>query len=69
LFDESTWKTHILSTAAAVMCEALLEASSGKSLEMVDAKEMLRRELDVDVEAAEVSGVLEFMRRLGVIVS
>ena len=48
LFNEHTWRTHVLTPAAALIYTALLETSNGEAVAKNTALQVLEQELDAD---------------------
>lgn len=67
LFNERSWSTHILNPAALIVFESLLEHSRGSALAARDARKILRHELDLDPDSAEIGNLLTTLERLGII--
>ena len=67
LFNERTWKTHILTPAAAIIYEALTEQSEGVPMPAEQAITFLKKELDVDPTSPEIKQLLAMLRQLRVI--
>lgn len=67
LFDETTWKTHILTTTAAIVYEALIEQSDEHALRMDEAKALLRNALGLDPDNPDITQLLVMLKKLGVI--
>ena len=68
LFNERTWKTHILTPAAAIIYEALTEQSDGSPMPADQAITFLKGELEVDPTSPEIKQLLAMLRQLRVIV-
>jgi hypothetical protein len=68
LFDEHTWKTHILNPAAAAVYEALMEESGGKPVSTADATLLLRGGLGLDPDSEDTRKLLSMLQRLGVVI-
>ncbi|MCP5249798.1 MAG: hypothetical protein H6942_14895 [Candidatus Accumulibacter sp.] len=67
VFDSRNWQTRILSPAAAVIFEALSEAGGGSPLPRSEALALLRNELEVDTDTAEMREVLRSLREMGML--
>ena len=67
LFNEITWRTHILTPAAAIMLDALLEHSGGEPLPMEQAISFLSSDLGVDPELVETREFLAMLKHLGIV--
>ncbi|MFP4062089.1 MAG: HPr-rel-A system PqqD family peptide chaperone [Halochromatium sp.] len=67
LFDETTWKTHILTASAALIYETLIEQSGGDAVTMADARDGLRDALDLDPDSPDSIQLLAMLKTLGVI--
>jgi PqqD family protein of HPr-rel-A system len=67
VFDAATWQTHVLTPAAALICEALLESPMDKPLPRGAAERILVRDLDVDPAAPDVRQVLAMLSDLDVV--
>ncbi|MEA3639837.1 MAG: hypothetical protein VBE63_07820 [Lamprobacter sp.] len=67
LFDEATWKTHILTASAALIYETLIEQSGGNAVTMTDARDLLRDALDFDPDSPDSIQLLAMLKTLGVI--
>lgn len=68
LFNERTWRTHVLTPPAAIIYEALLETSSGEAVTMDAALHLLRHELDVNPDTPEIRQLLATLKNIGAIV-
>ena len=68
LFNEHTWRTHVLTPAAALIYTALLETSNGHPIAKDAALQVLEQELDVNPEAPEIRRLLNMLEHLGVVV-
>jgi len=68
LFNERTWKTHILTPAAAIIYEALTEQSEDVPMPAEQAITFLQKELEVDPTSPEIKQLLAMLRQLRVIV-
>ena len=68
LFNEHTWRTHVLTPAAALIYTALLETSNGEAVAKNTALQVLEQELDVNPEAPEIRRLLNMLEHLGVVV-
>ena len=68
LFNEHTWRTHVLTPAAALIYTALLETSNGEAVAKDTALQVLEQELDVNPEAPEIRRLLNMLEHLGVVV-
>lgn len=68
LFNERTWRTHVLTPAAAIIYDALLETSNGAPVTMDAAIHLLRQELDVNPDTPEIRRLLATLKDIGVIV-
>ncbi len=68
LFNEHTWRTHVLTPAAALIYTALLETSNGEAVAKNTALQVLEQELDVNPEAPEIRRLLKMLEHLGVVV-
>ena len=66
-FDEATWQTHLLTPAAAVIFETLVERATTGALPLAAAEDLLARELDVDAGSHEVQQLLHMLQELNVI--
>lgn len=67
LFDEATWRTHILTAPAAVVYEALVEHGGGGPVALAEARNLLRDALGLDPDAPEMGRLLGSLTSLGVI--
>jgi PqqD family protein of HPr-rel-A system len=67
VFDEATWQTLLLTPAAAVILETLLERSKAGALPLTAAEDLLAHELDIDVRSHEVLQALHRLQELNVI--
>ena len=67
LFNEITWRTHILTPAAAIMLDALLEHSGGEPLPMQQATSFLKSDLGVDPELDETREFLAMLKHFGIV--
>jgi PqqD family protein of HPr-rel-A system len=67
LFDRHTWQTHILTPAAAIIFETLLEASRRVRLSRDEALCILRRDLGVDPAEAPIVRLLDTLAAIGMI--
>ena len=68
LFNEHTWRTHVLTPAAALIYTALLETSNGEAVAKNTALQVLEQELDVNPEAPENRRLIKMLEHLGVVV-
>lgn len=64
LFNERTWNTHILTPAAAIIYEALVEQANDAPIPLEQAIRFLKAELDLDPSAPEIQKLLMMFRRL-----
>ena len=67
VFDSKSWQTHILTPAAAIIFEALAEISDGGPVPQAQAFELLRDELDVDIDTPEMKEVLRSLEEMGIL--
>lgn len=67
LFNRRSWKTHILTPAAAIIYEALSEQSKDNPIPSEQAITFLRGELDIDPTSPEIKQLLAMLRQLRVI--
>lgn len=67
LFDETTWKTHILTAPAALVYETLIDTSSGQAVSKDEVYRILREQLGLEPNAPEASQLLAMLKMLGVI--
>ena len=67
LFDERTWKTHVLNPAAAAIYEALQEHSQGKPAPSSETFQLVLDELGLKADTQEIRELLPALKRLGVI--
>ena len=67
LFDEHTWKTHILNPAAVAVYDALAASSQDGPAQRHEAVEFLQDELGLDPNSKEASNLLAMLKRLGVV--
>jgi len=67
VFDGATWQTHVLTPAAALIVEALLEARRDTPLAREAVLRILVDDLDVDPAAPDVRQVLAMLHDLGVV--
>jgi hypothetical protein len=67
VFDGLTWRTHLLTPAAAIMLEALLEQAGDRCLPLAEAERLLETELGLDPRAPDVRQALEMFQDLAVI--
>lgn len=67
VFDTLTWKTHILTPAAALIFETLAESGDGAALAESRAIELLRDELDLDTGTPELQQVLRSLQEMGML--
>ncbi|MBK5930599.1 HPr-rel-A system PqqD family peptide chaperone [Halochromatium salexigens] len=67
LFDETTWKTHILTASAALVYETLIEQGGGNAVTMDEAAQVVRDTLDLDPETPDIAQLLAMLTTLGVI--
>jgi len=68
IFDEQTWLTHILTPAARIICEHLAEHAAAGTLTTQQAVQLLRDDLDADVNSADIEELLRTLRAIGLIV-
>lgn len=68
LFNHHTWQTHILTPAAAIMLEALLEHFGHEPVATRQALDFFSSELGVDTDLRETAEFLVMLKRLGVVV-
>ncbi len=67
-FDPTTWRTLILTPAAAVIFEALSEIVDGTGpVPLNRALSLLRNELEVDTETTEMRQVLRSLQEMGML--
>lgn len=69
LFDMVTWQTHLLTPAAAVIVEALIEHAGVDVLDRDAARAVLTTELGVAVHSPEVEQIFDLLADLDVIAS
>lgn len=67
LFDRHTWQTHVLTPAAAIIFETLLEASRGECLGRDEVLRILRGDLGVDPAEAPIVRLLDTLTAIGMI--
>ncbi|MCG5517322.1 MULTISPECIES: HPr-rel-A system PqqD family peptide chaperone [unclassified Ectothiorhodospira] len=67
LFNETTWKTHILTASAAIVYETLIEHGGGNAVTATEARDALRNVLDLDPDTPDITQLLAMLETLGVI--
>ncbi|KFB73080.1 MAG: hypothetical protein AW09_001689 [Candidatus Accumulibacter phosphatis] len=67
VFDSKSWQTHILTPAAAIIFEALAEICEDGPVPQAQAFELLRDELDVDIDTPEMKEVLRSLEEMGIL--
>lgn len=67
VFDPRTWQSHILTPAATIVVEALLERGEGASLPLSEARACLREELGVDPDSPDYAQMLAMLVDIGVV--
>lgn len=67
VFDKTSWQTHILTPAAAIIFEVFTEACDGESVATSRAIELLKEDLDVDPGSPEIQQVLRSLREMGML--
>jgi PqqD family protein of HPr-rel-A system len=67
VFDSKSWQTHILTPSAAIIFEALAEICEDGPVPQAQAFELLRDELDVDIDTPEMKEVLRSLEEMGIL--
>ena len=68
VFDPANWRTHVLTPAAAIICEALTEVGAEEgTLLRSRALDFLRDELELDTETPEMQQVLRSLQEMGML--
>lgn len=68
VFDPASWRTHVLTPAAAIIFEALTEVGAeNETLSRSRALGFLRDELEVDTETPEMQQVLRSLQEMGML--
>lgn len=67
LFNENTWKTHILTPSAAAIYETLMEYSPDGHIPEAEAVAFLRAEFALDMDSEAMRRLLIMLRHLRVI--
>lgn len=67
LFDEDTWQTHILNSAAAAVYEALMEEFGGGPAANADVTHLLE-DMGLDPDAQHTRDLLSMLDRLGLVI-
>jgi PqqD family protein of HPr-rel-A system len=69
LFNDRTWKTHILTPAATIIYEALdeIRPADGGPVPSAAALALLQQDLDIETDTPSTQQLLRMLRHLGVI--
>lgn len=67
LFDETSWKTHILTASAALVYETIIDTSDGQAISKDEAYSIMQDQLQLKSNAAEAAQLLAMLKMLGVI--
>ena len=67
LFDEHTWKTHVLNPAAAAIYEALQEHAQAKPVPSSETFKLVLDELGLNPDTQEIRELLPVLKGLGVL--